>query len=57
MLIIKAHAIFLLTYEHLKKLLQGQGARLITKAEAVATFKYVQEYMQTNFWQNRYCIG
>ncbi len=45
----KGAAIFLLTYEYLKKLLQGQNARPVTKAEAVGTFKHVQEYMQLHF--------
>lgn len=42
-------AIFLLTYEHLKKTLLGQPARLITTAEAIETFSYVNNYLQTNF--------
>ena len=45
----KGAAIFVLTYEHLKKLLQDQPPRLITKAEAVETFTYVNDYMQNNF--------
>ncbi len=45
----KGAAIFLLTYEYLKKLLLGQSPRAITKAEAVETFTHVQSYMQTNF--------
>ncbi|MGG9961571.1 penicillin acylase family protein [Ferruginibacter sp. SUN106] len=53
----KGAAIFLLTYEHLKKLLQGQDSRPITTAEAVATFKYVQEYMQTNFGRTDIVLG
>jgi len=42
-------AIFLLTYEHLKKQLQGKAPRKITTAEAVSTFNYVNSYMQNNF--------
>ena len=45
----KGAAIFLLTYEHLKKQLQGQAPRQITKQEAVETFSYVHNYMQNNF--------
>lgn len=45
----KGAAIFLLTYEHLKKKLNGQSPRKITQAEAVETFGYVQNYMQSNF--------
>ncbi len=45
----KGAAIFVLTYEHLKKQLQGQSPRSITKAEAIETYTYVQNYLQTNF--------
>ncbi|MEY2916779.1 MAG: hypothetical protein RIS73_493 [Bacteroidota bacterium] len=53
----KGAAIFLLTYEHLKKLLQGQEARLITKQEAIETFRYVHDYMQTNFGRTDIALG
>ncbi len=53
----KGAAIFLLTYEHLKKLLQGQDPRLITKTEALETFQYVQDYMQTNFGRTDIALG
>ncbi len=45
----KGAAIFLLSYEHLKKNLLGQLPRPITMAEAVETLTYVQSYMQQNF--------
>jgi acyl-homoserine-lactone acylase len=45
----KGAAIFLLTYEHLKKQLQGQPPRAIYKAEANETYSYIYNYMQTNF--------
>jgi len=45
----KGAAIFLLTYEYLKKQLVGQPSRLITKNEAAETFRYVDNYMQSNF--------
>ncbi|MGF2411634.1 penicillin acylase family protein [Ferruginibacter sp.] len=45
----KGAAIFLLAYEYLKKTLHGQEPRSITKQEAVETFKYIHNYMQTNF--------
>lgn len=45
----KGAAIFLLTYEHLKNKLNGQPPRKITKAEAVETFEYVQNYMLQYF--------
>jgi len=45
----KGAAIFLLTYEYLKKSLQGQSPRRITKQEAIETYTHVQNYMQTHF--------
>ena len=45
----KGAAILLLTYEYLKKQLVGQPSRLITKNEAAETFRYVDNYMQSNF--------
>ena len=53
----KGAAIFLLSYEHLKKLLQGQDARLITQQEAIETFRYVHDYMQTNFGRTDITLG
>lgn len=53
----KGAAIFLLTYEYLKKQLQGQPARQITKAEAVETFNYVNSYMQDNFGRTDLSLG
>ncbi len=45
----KGAAIFLLTYEYLKKSLHGQADRAITIAESVTTFTYIKNYMQSNF--------
>lgn len=45
----KGAAIFLLTYEYLKKRLQGQAPRLITRQEAIETYTHVNNYMQTHF--------
>ncbi len=45
----KGAAVFLLTYEYLKKRLNGQSARQITKQEAIETYEHVQNYMQNNF--------
>lgn len=42
-------AIFLLLYERLSQVLDGQDARPVTKAEAVAAFTYVQQYLQQHF--------
>ncbi len=53
----KGAAIFLLTYEHLKKTLQGQAPRQITMNEAVEDFKYVQNYMQSNFGKTDIVLG
>lgn len=53
----KGAAIFLLTYEHLKKLLQGQDPRPITQQEAVETFQYVQDYLQKNFGNTDITLG
>lgn len=53
----KGAAIFLLTYEYLKKKLQGQSPRPITKTEAVETFIYVNDYMQTHFGRTDLALG
>jgi acyl-homoserine-lactone acylase len=53
----KGAAIFLLTYEYLKNLLQGQPSRQITLAEALQTYKHVHGYMQTNFGRSDIVLG
>ena len=53
----KGAAIFLLTYEHLKKKFKGQAPRLITKSEAVETYTYVYDYLQTNFGTTGLVLG
>ncbi len=53
----KGAAIFVLMYEYLKKTLQGQAPRLITRQEAVETFNYVYTYMQTNFGRTDLVLG
>lgn len=53
----KGAAIFLLAYEHLKKTLRGQEPRAITKPEAIETFKYAQDYMQSNFGRTDITLG
>ncbi|HMU73591.1 MAG TPA: penicillin acylase family protein, partial [Ferruginibacter sp.] len=53
----KGAAIFLLTYEYLKKKLQGQPPRFISKEEAVETFTYINTYMQSNFGRNDLVLG
>ncbi len=53
----KGAAIFLLTYEYLKKSLQGQAPRLITKPEAIETFSHINNYMLTNFGRTDLTLG
>jgi acyl-homoserine-lactone acylase len=53
----KGAAIFLLTYEYIKKNFQGQAPRAISKKEAIETYKHVQNYMQTNFGNTDITLG
>ena len=53
----KGAAVFLLTYEHLKKLLKGQEPRKITMAEAAETYSYINNYMQKNFGRTDINLG
>ncbi|MCY7293694.1 MAG: penicillin acylase family protein, partial [Ferruginibacter sp.] len=53
----KGAAVFLLTYEYLKKKLAGVPARKITKQEAVETFKYVLDYLKKNFATTEVTLG
>ncbi|MFN8242930.1 MAG: penicillin acylase family protein [Ferruginibacter sp.] len=53
----KGAAIFLLTYEYLKKKLQGQPSRPITTAEAVETYRYVKDYMISHFGNTGLVLG
>ncbi len=53
----KGAAIFLLTYEYLKKTLQGQAARAITKTEAIEAFNHVNDYMQKYFGRTDIELG
>ncbi|MBK8611482.1 MAG: penicillin acylase family protein [Chitinophagaceae bacterium] len=53
----KGAAIFVLTYEYLKKKLQNKPPRSITMAEAIETFNYVNNYMQTNFGTTDLTLG
>jgi acyl-homoserine-lactone acylase len=50
-------AIFLLTYEHLKKMLAGQAPRPITSKEAEETYAYVYDYMQKYFGRTDITLG
>ncbi|MBK7432488.1 MAG: penicillin acylase family protein [Chitinophagaceae bacterium] len=53
----KGAAIFVLTYEYLKKKLQGQPPRLITRSEAVEAFTYVNDYMKVYFGRTDLALG
>ena len=53
----KGAAIFLLTFEYLKKRLQGKPPGLITKQESVEIFAHVKNYMQKNFGRTDIVLG
>src|SRR5436190_1329933 len=53
----KGAAIFLLTYQHLAKSLNGQASKPITKAEAIETYKYVKDYLTTHFGRTDIMLG
>ncbi|WP_407528334.1 penicillin acylase family protein [Lacibacter sp. MH-610] len=53
----KGAAIFLLTYEHVKQLMDGQDARTLTKAECVATYQAVYDYMMKYFKRDDLVLG
>ena len=53
----KGAAIFLLSYEFLKKKLQGVAPRFITKAEAAETFEHVNNYYKKYFNDGLVTLG
>ncbi len=53
----KGAALFLLAYEYLKKKLQNQPPRSITKQEAIETYDYIKNYLQTNFGSENIVLG
>lgn len=53
----KGAAVFLLMYEHLKTTLNGQDARKITKAESVAAYAAVNNYMMKYFERTDIVLG
>lgn len=53
----KGAAVFLLTYEYLKKKLQNQPPRAINKQEAVETYQHVYDYMKKNFNSDEITLG
>lgn len=53
----KGAAIFLLTYQHLSKILAGRQPGKISKAEAVETYRYVYDYMMSSFGTTDLALG
>ncbi len=53
----KGAAVFLLTYYYLADKLKGVAARQITKAEAIETFQYVNDYMIRHFGKTDLVLG
>ncbi len=53
----KGAAIFILSYEYLKKKINGQPNRPITQAEAIETFEHVAHYMKTHFGRTDVVLG
>ncbi len=53
----KGAAIFLLAYLHLKKKLQWEQPRFITKIEAIETVQYIQEYLGKHFGKTDIVLG
>ena len=53
----KGAAIFLLTYLHLSKTMQGKPAGQITKAEAAETYQYIKAYMEKYFSRTDISLG
>lgn len=53
----KGAAVFLITYYYLADKLKGIAPRQITKAEAVETYQYVQDYMIQHFGKTDLMLG
>jgi acyl-homoserine-lactone acylase len=53
----KGAAIFIITYYYLADKLKGTPARLITKAEAIETFRHVYDHMMKNFGKTDLVLG
>jgi acyl-homoserine-lactone acylase len=53
----KGAAIFLLVYERVKQMMDGQDARRLTKAECVATYQAVYDYMMKHFGRDNIVLG
>jgi acyl-homoserine-lactone acylase len=53
----KGAAIFLLTYEHVKKTMSGQESRTLTKAECIAAYQFVYDHMMKYFGRTDIVLG
>lgn len=53
----KGAAVFLLTYEYVRKKLSGQPPRQLTKAEAIETFQHVHDHLQQYFGKTDLVLG
>lgn len=50
-------AVFILIYDYVAKKLKGQAPRQLTKAESLETYRYVLDYMKTNFGRTDLTLG
>jgi acyl-homoserine-lactone acylase len=53
----KGAAVFLFIYDFVSKKLAGTPARQLTKAEAIETYQYVNDYMLKNFGKTDLVLG
>ena len=53
----KGAAVFLFVYDYISKKLAGTPARQLTKAEAIETYQYVNDYMLKNFGKTDVVLG
>ena len=53
----KGAAVFLLVYEHVKQMMDGQDARKLTKTESIATYQAVYDYMMKYFGKDDIVLG
>ena len=53
----KGAAVFLLVYDYVSKKLAGTPARQLTKAEAIETYQYVNDYMIKSFGKTDLVLG
>ena len=53
----KGAAVFLFVYDYVSKKLAGTPARQLTKAEAIETYQYVNDYMLKNFGKTDLALG